>query len=197
MFPSDFLRQSESVTSHVTVDTWHVSRPGPGGWWRESPLLLDQIWMVAKYCMILHRLRMALIRVPHWSIGSVEACDWSIVEWSPSLCSTDSRMARVWTLKCSLCIRAAAGVTCHCLAPGWGSHLIVPTERRKSFEINLKVGSRLVEVLFEPFLLVVSCRYRCLTSKAGSPVCSTVPTVAGELEARKFWKDQYVHFCCE
>ena len=72
------------------------------------------------------------------------------------------------------------------LAPGC-THLIVLTKRRKSFEINLKVGSRLVEVLFEPFLLVVSCRYRCLTSKAGAaPVGSTVPTVAGELEARKF-----------
>ena len=134
---------------------------------------------------------------------------WIRFGWSPNiawyysvrmdpLCALPgSRMARVWTLK-SFASPAAARARGHMslLAPGC-THLIVLTKRRKSFEINLKVGSRLVEVLFESFLLVVSCRYRGLTTTKAGATVGPVPTVIGELEARKFWKDQYVHFCSE
>ena len=116
---------------------------------------------------------------------SVEASDWSI-----ALISVLYRLKNGKSLNFE--------VSClHLLQPGHKGHVslvarscthrIVPSERRKSFEINLKVGSRLEEVvLFESFLLVVSCRCRGLTSQAAGAAMGPSTGVARELEARKF-----------
>lgn len=115
---------------------------------------------------------------------SVEASDWSI-----ALISVLYRLKNGKSLNFE--------VSClHLLQPGHKGHVslvarscthrIVPSERRKSFEINLKVGSRLEGVLFESFLLVVSCRYWGLTSQAAGASMGPSTGVAGELEARKF-----------
>lgn len=130
----------------------------------------------------------------HWSMVEVEASDWSI-----ALISVLYRLKNGKSLNFEVsCLHLQPGRKGHVsLVARSCTHRIVPTERRKSFEINLKVGSRLEGVLFESFLLVVSCRYRGLTSQAGGASMGPSPCVARELEARKFWKDQYVHFCCE
>ena len=150
--------------------------------------------MVAKNCMILNGAHPSLSLVNSWSRGLwlVNSPDASVLYWWLENGKSLNFEVRWLHLGCT----RGTEVTCHCV-PWSCTHRIVPTERQwKSIEINLKVGSRLEGVvLFESFLLVVSCRYRGLASKASSMGCST--SVARELEARKFWKDQYVHFCCE
>ena len=119
-------------------------------------------------------------------MARAEASDWSIALISVLYRLENGKSLNFEVSWVHLGCSRGTGVTCHC-APRGCTQRIVPTERRKSFEINLKVGSRLEEVvLFESFLLVVSCRYRGLTSKAAGASMSPSTSVARELEARKF-----------